>query len=66
MNFFKETFLDPQCAFGKHETDVFEKSWDGERSVGKLNYAILWRSPEPFRTVLGSIGFESGTVPEPF
>ena len=32
----------------------------------KLKYAIIWRSPEPFRTVLGSIGFESGTVPEPF
>ena len=32
----------------------------------KLTYAVIWRSPEPFRTVLGSIGFESGTVPEPF
>ena len=32
----------------------------------KLKDAIIWRSPEPFRTVLGSIGFESETVPEPF
>ena len=28
----------------------------------KLIYAIIWRSPEPFRTVLASIGFKSGTV----
>ena len=28
----------------------------------KLTYTIIWRSPEPFRTVLGSISFKSGTV----
>ena len=35
MNFVLKIFLHPECAFGYHENDIFEKSWDGERSVGK-------------------------------